>query len=140
MSLVFTRNYKTLNLGPVVGIYWDLNFQKAIVIFQINTFNFIKLQKKTLHLWLKKNHFLCIWDSKFGKKIIVTFKISTIKFSKIQNFMQKKKPLNFEPTIPTCVFLDWNLKQLLLYWNHFPQIWKMIMQKFTQNKNFSNLG
>ena len=74
-----------------MGIF-GLEFSKIIVIFEISSLKFFKLQsctKKWKYLNLEpKMPYLGIFQPEFWKSIVV-FEISTLKFFKFHNFLKK---------------------------------------------------
>ena len=86
---------------PYMGTF-GLEFQKPIVIFEISTLKFVKLQnftkKKCLNLGPEMPD-LGILGLEFEKNIVI-FEISTLKFVKLQNFAKKQKRLNLRPKMP----------------------------------------
>ena len=105
-----------MNLEPKItylGIFRP-EFVKSIVMFEINTFGFVKMQSFILN---KKNNlgpklsYLGTFVLGFEKSIVV-IQISTLKFVKVQRFMklEPKSPclgifeLEFEK--PLCHFLN----------------------------------
>ena len=77
---------------PCFGIFRP-KFEETVVIFEISTFKFVKMQSftlkgKKLNLRLKMSY-LGIFGLEFEKTIVI-FEISTFKFAKAHSFMLKK--------------------------------------------------
>ena len=110
-------------------MYFWLQFQKTIFIFEINTRAFLKPQsflqnEKSLNMAPKTPH-LNTFRPEFDKFITI-FEISTFEFLKKQSFMLKKKKI-WDENCLIWVSLEWNLEKIIV-------IFEISTLKFTKNE------
>ena len=116
------QKWKFLNMGPkTTGIFW-LQFEKDIVIFQINTRIFLKVKfpvKMKFFLYRTENALFGCLGQQFWKSTVI-FEINALDFDLLQSLIKKLKSLNLGPKMSDLNISGLEFENYI--WNQRPRI------------------